>query len=173
MENMMTELTRPAGHPLVVGVVPGQRDTVAEVAAVWAAALGGRLVFAYADPSRYVLRHHPDGTVDHAPVDPDSADDGGWERVQEELRSRLARIVDPTGVAWEFRYLAGSREAALAQLAGDVDASAIITGTRGPGAAEGMRELFQGSVAVQLAHHQSRPVIMVPTNVVGWTEEIL
>jgi hypothetical protein len=33
-----------------------------------------------------------------------------------------------------------------------------------------MWEFFEGSVAVHLAHHQHRPVLTVPLNVVDWKE---
>lgn len=51
-----------SGHPLVVGVVPGQDELVALTAADWARGLGGvPLYFAYADPERVVDAEFPDG----------------------------------------------------------------------------------------------------------------
>ena len=70
-------MTPFAGRPAVVGVVPHQHPLVVLTAASWARAAGARLHLAYVDPARYVVEEHPDGTVQHAPVDPDTADDGG------------------------------------------------------------------------------------------------
>ena len=76
-------LTDFAGHPLVVGVTPGQPDLVALTAASMARATGAPAIyFAYVDEARYPVREHPDGTVDHEQLDPDGRvrDDGVNER---------------------------------------------------------------------------------------------
>lgn len=168
---------------LVVGVVPGQPETVVRTAAEWARALGGLVLYcAYVDPRRIVVREHPDGTVDHVDVDPDVSDDV-WQERQTRLVADLNAALRSTGraktdsdagaVPWRFRYLAGSRERALTHLARAVSARAIVVGTRRPGTAAGIREFVDGSVAMQLTHHQHRPVIVVPTSVVDWKEPLL
>ncbi len=167
-----SRLTDFAGHPAVVGIVPGQPELVALTAAVWAKAAGGAtLYFAYADPERYTAEEFGDGSVRHAPIDPDSADDD-WPQRQEHIEKHLHEVVDPTGVPWQFRYLAGRPDRALTHLARAVDAAVIVVGTRAPGFRHGVREFIDGSVAVQLSHHQHRPVLVVPLAVVDWKTQI-
>lgn len=156
------------GHPLVVGVVPGQSDLVALTAAAWAAALGGvRLVFAYVDPTRIVEEEHPDGTVRHAGLDPDQIDDS-WSERDAQIREHLAAALADHPGPWDFHYLAGRADRALTHLARAVDASAIVVGATHPTAAERFRDFLDGSVAVRLSRHQHRPVITVPVEVVDW-----
>ena len=50
-----------------------------------------------------------------------------------------------------------------------VDAAAVVVGTRAPGPGARLREVVEGSLAVQLSHHQHRPVLVVPLSVVDWT----
>lgn len=156
------------GHPLVVGVVPGQSELVALTAAAWASALGGvPLYFGYVDQSRIVEREYPDGIVRHAELDPDRADDS-WEGREREIREFLAAVLADHAGPWEFRYLAGRPDRALTHLARAVDASAIVVGARHPSSAERVREFLAGSVAVHLARHQHRPILIVPVAVVDW-----
>lgn len=157
------------GHPVVVGVVPGQPELVALTAADWARAAGSQLFFAFADTARYVVQEHSDGSVRHAPIDPDFADDA-WNDTDAVLRRQLTNALQGRAVPWEFRYLAGRPDRALTHLARAVDAALIVVGTRASGTGARMREFFEGSVAVHLAHHQHRPVLTVPLNVVDWKE---
>lgn len=158
----------PAGHAVVVGVTPGQPELVLRTAAAWARALGAPgLQLAYADTSRYVVREHPDGTVDHAPLDPDTADDA-WRQAHDDLRAAAARVLGADDVPWRLDYLAGRPDRALTHLARAVDASVLVVGTRSPGTGAHLRELAEGSVAAHLAHHQHRPVLTVPLSVVDW-----
>jgi nucleotide-binding universal stress UspA family protein len=155
------------GHPLVVGIVPGQPELVALTAATWARAAGASpLYFAYADPTRLVVAEHADGTVDHMPVDPDGADDR-WRAVQADIEHFLGQVLGD--VPWQFRYLAGRADRALTHLARTVDAAALVVGTRAPGPAARMRSWLDGSVAIHLSHHQHRPVLVVPLQVIDWT----
>ncbi|GAA4287317.1 universal stress protein [Georgenia daeguensis] len=159
-----------AGHPGVVGVVPGQPDLVVLTAASWARAVGApALYLAYADTSRYVVEELDDGSVRHAPIDPDTADDR-WRDIDAELREQLTAALADAGVPWHLRYLAGRPDRALTHLARAVDAAVIVVGTRAPGGAARMREFLEGSVAVHLAHHQHRPVLTVPLSVVDWKD---
>jgi hypothetical protein len=159
-----------AGHPLVVGIVPGQPALVARTAALWATATGAsRLVAAYADPARYVVEELPDGSVRHMPVDPDGVDDE-WLLRQAHINQHLAAALGPSGVTWELRYLAGRADRALTHLARAVDAGGFVIGTRAPGAGARIRDWLEGSVAFRLTHHQHRPVLVVPLEVVDWQE---
>ncbi len=157
-----------AGHPLVVGIVPGQPELVALTAVAWARGTGAsELWFAYVDPSRFARAEHPDGTVQHIPVDPDGIDDD-WQDRQRQIERFLTEVLAGQGVAWQFRYLAGRADRALTHLARAIDAAGYVIGTRAPGAGARLREFLEGSVAVQLAHHQHRPVLVVPLQVVDW-----
>jgi len=159
-----------AGHAVVVGVVPGQPELVALTAASWARAVGApALYLAYADTSRYVVEELDDGSVRHAPIDPDTADDR-WREIHAELREQLAATLAGAAVPWHLMYLAGRPDRALTHLARAVDAAVIVVGTRAPGGAARMREFLEGSVAVHLAHHQHRPVLTVPLSVVDWKD---
>nr|NLI49304.1 universal stress protein [Propionibacterium sp.] len=163
-----SRITPFAGHPVVAGVSPGQPELVILTAASLAEALGTTVYFAYADPGRIVEREFPDGRVQHADVDPDLGDDEEWRLREAELTAGIARVLAGRPVKWEFRYLAGRPDRALTHLARAVDAAAIIVGGRRHGTAGRWAELLQGAVGAHLAHHQHRPVLIVPTAVVDW-----
>ena len=136
--------------------------------AAGAAALGGGpLHFGYADPGRVVDEEDADGTVRHSDLDPDRADDS-WQQREREIRDFLAGVLADHPGPWEFRYLAGRADRALTHLARAVDASAIVVGGNRDSSAERVRELLAGSVGLNLARHQHRPVIVVPLSVVDW-----
>ena len=149
-------------------MTPDQPDLVALTALELARALGVGVLFAYADPGRVVEREFGDGTVHHVDLDPDLSDDEQWRRREAGFVSALGHTVAGTGVTWEFRYLAGRADRALTHLARAVDAAVIVVGTRRPGGGGRMHELLQGAVGSHLAHHQHRPVLVVPTGVVDW-----
>lgn len=151
---------------LVVGVVPGQSDAVLIEAMRFAAMLSAELVLASVDPTSYTTAHNADGTVSAFPIDPDSAD-----LVTEEFDPRLAEhvtaILEPSGLSWSLRALAGDPAHELARLAHEIDALAIVVGTRKRGLRTTAHEFFNGSVAVHLAHRQHHPVIIVPLDPVA------
>jgi hypothetical protein len=150
------------GHPLVVGIRPGQSELVAHAAAVWAKASGANLYFAYADPSRMTEEEFADGHVRHIGLDPDG-DDEGWKRTEQQLRDWLTGL--NLGAPWEFRYLAGRADRSLTHLARTVDACAIVVGARAPHSG---RFAPDRSLGQDLARHQHRPVLAVPLAVVDW-----
>ncbi|MCL1868926.1 MAG: universal stress protein [Promicromonosporaceae bacterium] len=161
-------MVEPAGHAVVVGVTPGQDELVPLTALAWARAAGATTMhLAYADVSRYTVLEHPDGTVTHASIDPDTGD-VDWQQTAEKLQAQLDGVLAGAGVPWRFVYLAGRPDRALTHLARAVDAAVIVVGTRAPGTAAHVREMIEGSVAVHLAHHQHRPVLTVPLSVVDW-----
>lgn len=163
-----TRMTPFAGHPIVVGVTPEQPELVTLTAAELARGLGVPIFFGYADPGRVVEREFPDGRVQHADLDPDLSDDEQWRRREAQLIAALTSTMDGGAVEWELRYLAGRADRALTHLARAVDAAVIVVGTHRPGGGGRMHELLQGSVGTHLAHHQHRPVLVVPTEVVDW-----
>lgn len=159
-----------SGHPLVVGIVPDQPALVALTAASLARAMRAPVLhLAYVDTSRYVVEEHDDGSVLHASLDPDSADDT-WQQTRTRLQEQLAQVLGSEPTPWRLHYLAGRPDRSLTHLARAVDAAAIVVGTRTPGTGARVRELLEGSVAVHLAHHQHRPVLTVPLSVVDWKE---
>ena len=125
------------------------------------------LYCAFVDTGRFVVEEYADGTVLHQPIDPDGVDED-WPERQARIEAHLHDVLDPTGVAWRFRYLAGRPDRALTHLARAVDASAYVVGTRAPGPGARVREVFEGSVAVRLSQHQHRPVLVVPLEVIDW-----
>lgn len=157
----MTEPPPEPGRSIVVGVVATQPDSVVETAARFAEMFSAELVCASVDITRYTVEERADGTVSAFPIDPDQA-----EVVEEEfdpaLRARLRHLLDPRGVRWSTRALAGEPARELARLADHLDAECIVVGTRHAGFRSGAREFFTGSVAVHLAHRQHRPVLVVP-----------
>lgn len=156
------------GHPIVVGVVPGQPELVVLTALSLARAIGApTLHLAYVDTARYVVEEHQDGTVTHAPLDPDTADDT-WQQTHDALEQHITHALGAASLSWRLYYLAGRPDRALTHLARAVDAAAIVVGTRAPGPAARLRTLLEGSVAVHLSHHQHRPVLTVPLSVVDW-----
>ena len=157
-----------AGHPIVAGVTPRQPELVVLMAAQLAEALGTKVYFGYADPGRVVEREFPDGRVQHSDMDPDMSDDEQWRRREAEMTGALGKLMAGTEVPWEFRYLAGRPDRALTHLARAVDAAVIVVGTRRPGGGGRVHEMLQGAVGVHLSHHQHRPVLIVPTEVVDW-----
>lgn len=162
-----SRLTPFAGHPVVAGVVPGQPELVALTAASWASALGVDLYVGYVDTSRTVVEEFPDGRVRHTEVSIDAVDDS-WHRRTHQITMFLDEVLANSGVTWHFRYLAGRPDRALTHLARAVDASAMVVGTHSPGTSARWHEFFEGSMAAHLAHHQHRPVLVVPLRVVDW-----
>ncbi|ROR80713.1 Nucleotide-binding universal stress protein, UspA family [Plantibacter flavus] len=148
-------------NAIVVGVTPGQPDTVLVEAASFAQAFACRLVLAHVDASRFVVVENVDGTVTSLPFDAD-LHDFDPEPADPALEATAHRLLDDTDVVWELTQLAGDPARALGRLADSVSARAIIVGTRERGLRKGILEFFNGSVAATLAHRQARPVIVVP-----------
>lgn len=165
-----SRITPFAGHPAVVGVVPGQSPLVALTAAAWAQSqAGAALYFAWAVPELVTVAELPGGAVRTAPRDPDVVDDS-WQERAATIRRDLSAALDPLGVPWEYHQLAGRADRALTHLARAVDAAVIVVGARPHGRGRGLRQFFTGSTAVHLAHHQHRPVMVVPVDVVDWQD---
>lgn len=155
---------QPAGDArprcsFVVGVSPDEPEVVIREAARFAASFNARLVFAYAEPSRYPVDVLPSGIITSMPIDPELPD-VREESFDPELAARIRELAPKAEV--EFRALAGDPATQLGVLADELGSRAIIVGTRRPGLRSSIEEFFAGSVAVGLAHHQSRPVIVVP-----------
>lgn len=156
---------------IVVGVEPDRVETVADTAVEFAQRFQADLVFVYVDVSRYSVAELPDGSIESLPVDPEDGEKR-IEQFTDELSRAITRALDGSGVEWSCRALAGSRSYELAGVAREVDAPMIIVGTRDRGFLGSMREFFNGSVAVQLAHSQERPVVVVPLHPTKKEEEL-
>lgn len=157
----MSEPPPEHGRSIVVGVVASQPDSVVETAVRFAEMFSAELICASVDITRYTVEEDADGSVSAFPIDPDQA-----EVVREEfdsaLLTRLRHLLEPHGVNWSTRALAGEPARELARLADHLDAECIVVGTRHAGFRSGAREFFTGSVAVHLAHRQHRPIVVVP-----------
>ena len=148
---------------VVVGVSPGISDRVIEQAALFARRIDGQLVCAFVDVGRYPVEELPDGSVRSMPMNPDIADSDP-DIVPSELDAQLSRILAGSGVEWSIRILAGDTARALSALADHFDAAVIVVGTRDASMRGSLREFFNGSVAVRLAHRQHRPVLVIPVD---------
>jgi nucleotide-binding universal stress UspA family protein len=150
---------------LVVGLVKDkdqQPDAVLRRAIAFAQKLKAELVIATVDPTHYEVRRNADGTVVAWDIDPDLANEEVTEQFDAEFAERVRSIVGSSGIQYTFRALAGEPARELARTADELDADAIVVGTRKPGLRTTAHEFFNGSVAVHLAHRQHRPVIVVP-----------
>jgi nucleotide-binding universal stress UspA family protein len=81
--------------------------------------------------------------------------EGALERAREgtELACRAGFDAEPRA------EIAAPTWEGIVTLADEIDAAAIVTGSRG---LEGVREIFEGSLSHQLAEHAKRPVLIVP-----------
>lgn len=155
-----SDAPRPVTGPVLVGVIPGQRAAVVQRAAVLAAELGVDLACVHVDVSTYE-ETLPDGSRVLLPIDPDG-DFSYVERTAEEIQASVSEALTDRRVTWSFRTFAGDPARALADAADAIGASMIVVGTREPGIVHAIEEVLVGSVAVHLAHHQHRPVLIVP-----------
>lgn len=146
---------------IVLGVVPDLPAGLVTTAASFAAAFGAELTCAYVDPHRRTLETHSDGTVVSTSAN-DEVLDERVETFDPGLRSLIGTQLDGHAVTWSVRALAGEATAELTHLADRLDATMIIIGARRPGVGGRLRELMGGTTAVQLTHHQHRPVVVVP-----------
>ncbi|MCU1586158.1 MAG: universal stress protein [Microbacteriaceae bacterium] len=156
---------------IIVGVFPGQPESVIRHAAVFAERFGAELVCAWADSSRYVTEEGPDGIVESMPLDPDLADveDAGFP---EGYAAEIGRLLDPLGVTWSTRDLAGQPARALEHLSAAIQPIMIVVGSRRANARATVQEFFTGSVASHLAHRQRQPVVVIPLTPVASDEEL-
>lgn len=146
---------------IVVGIVDDQSAEVIATAADYAERFDAELILAHVDDSKYTVEIRPDGTVVSAPIDPDIVAEADAD-LSPELHTRIAGILDGRGVTWSTRVLAGGPSQELSHLAEAVDAVMIIVGVRKAGIKGSLHEFFNGSVAIQLAHRQHRPLVVVP-----------
>ncbi|MET3860727.1 nucleotide-binding universal stress UspA family protein [Dietzia sp. 2505] len=152
----------PTGSCLVFGAIPGQDPHVVRAAAALAARMQSSLVCVWSDPANIIVRRNPDGSVDTVPTDPDGVGDPDRPTGEEMLFAQLEKTLAASPAPWRFHYATGTPARALHEAAEEVDAVAIAIGTRQPGFGSWAAEKIDGSVAARLAHHQHRPVILIP-----------
>lgn len=155
---------------ILAAVVPGQPVAVLEQAARLADDLDLPLICANVDPDRYLVSSYVDGTVVALPYDPDLPETEE-ERFDPDLEAHIRSVLDGRGIPYSLQQLAGDPAWSLARLADDLDVRYIVIGTREAGLRGSVREFFNGSVAVHLAHRQHRPVIVVPLNPIPGTQK--
>lgn len=146
---------------ILVGITPEPSAHVVAEAARFAERFRAELVFAWVDASRYAAGLGPDGIFITLPLDPDAE---GYEEptVDPALEQKLSALLTDHPLPWSVRSLAGAPAQELEYLAEDIEPEMIIVGTREAGLRGSLRELLSGSVAVHLAHHQERTVVVVP-----------
>ncbi|MBF4994888.1 universal stress protein [Arthrobacter gandavensis] len=149
------------GHPVVVGVAPGQSPRVVREAARFAAQFGSELICACANPARFATGESPDGSVTSSPLDPDFADESEAD-FDPKLAEDLAVILSGRTIRWRTLAIPGEAATALGHLAETVDAAMIVVGARQRAMGGGIQELLSHSVAAKLARRQHRPVVVVP-----------
>ena len=152
--------------PLLVGIMPKQHPEVLETAAALASRLGTPLVCAFVDEASYLVEWDPARSAHRLSLHPD-ADDDDIRTLTAELKADIQSAVDkvPPGggtVDWTLRTLAGDPARALGRLAAEANAPIIIVGTSERGFSHRLSEALNGSVGAWLAHHQSKPVLVVP-----------
>lgn len=152
--------------PLLVGVMPNQHPEVLKTAATLAAKLSAPLVCAYVDEASYLVEWDPARSAHRLSLHPEQNDED-IRAVTTELKSVIEHAVSGAGpsgteVEWTLRTLAGDPARALARLAAESNAPMIIVGTSERGLSHRIAEALNGSVGHWLAHHQSRPVLVVP-----------
>lgn len=165
---MSDEASTPAPEPenrddltgaVIVGVVVGQPSRVVKEAARYAKAFGAPLLVVNVDVTRFVAYEDPDGSVQTAAIDLAAV---GRENEVRQITDETTAALEGCGVPWSTRWLVGDPAIAMKRLADEVHGRLIVLGTRKQGLGESIREFFTGSVAVRLAHRQTRPVLVVP-----------
>lgn len=142
---------------MVIGVEPGMSPAVLAAAGTLARGLDARLVCIHAESGRLVTDKLADGDLL-----------ASGRAVSEELAWEISSVV--TGVEFESRAIPGEPAKVLSAVAEQLDADMIVVGTRRPGLRGKMAELLEGSIAVNLAHKQQRPVLVIPQQPAGEDE---
>ncbi|WEO77137.1 universal stress protein [Cryobacterium sp. SO2] len=164
---------------VVVGVYPGQADGVVLQAAVFAARFHAELVCAWVDPGRHPRADHADapavGPVADPPTDSPTIGTPATPRVAQfspYLAAHLERILGGHDIAWSTHQLTGDPARALGQLAESLRAAMIVVGTRDGTVRGSLQEFFAGSIAMNLAHRQNRPVVVIPLSPVSFDDDL-
>ena len=132
------------------------------LAAELAQELSAALICAYVDPASYLIEWNEEEPIIPASLEPalESSDEAAL--AARLLRTALAHILDPLGIPWTLRLLAGEPALALGRLGASSGASMIIVGSGRAGLLARAEELVNGSIARRLLSTQQLPVFGVP-----------
>lgn len=159
-QSSSTRHSATARRVVLAAVVTTSAPVVLREATAVARAMTLDVVALHVDASRQVIARHPDGSVDSVPLDPDADDEPDPHELG--VLRQLVDTVRDEECAVRLIEGAGNPAEEIALLAEHLEARMIVVGTREQGLAHGLAKLLTGSVAVHLAHHQYRPVLVVP-----------
>ncbi|RKR76153.1 universal stress protein [Frondihabitans australicus] len=151
---------------IVVGVTSHQSSAVIDQALVFARKFDATLLCVHVDASRFVVETRDDGTVVAAPYDPD-AGEAIDEVMDPAIVERAGAQAAAASTLIEFLETAGDPARTLGRIADERDAALIVVGARRASLGGSIREFFARSVAANLTHRQTRPVVVVPVETVG------
>lgn len=146
--------------PVVLGVAWEPSEQLIRSGAELAARLGAHLICAYVDPASYLTEWEPPVSRTSASLDPAVNNETDFPSGQ--VRDVLQAILGPPGEEWSFRVLNGAVALALGRLAASTDATLLIVGGQRPGRLAAVERLLEGSVGVNLAGLQRKPVLVIP-----------
>lgn len=146
---------------LIAGAIPGGDPSVLRHASALAQAMDAPLLVVHVDTTIEIDLPDPDGYV--RPV-LEALRRG--EADLEIVRGEAKAVLEQTDVEWTVVQVAGDPAMALHHLAERYRASMFVVGTRRGDIGDAVREFLDGSVALRLTRHQSRPVVVIPTGVI-------
>ena len=146
--------------PVVLGVAFEPSGQLIRAAADLAATLGTHLICAFVDPASYLTEWEPAGLRASASLDP--AVNSETDFPSSHVRDVLQALLGPPGEEWTFRVLNGAVAQALDRLAASTDASLLIVGGQRPGQLAAVERMLEGSVGMNLAGLQRKPVLVIP-----------
>jgi nucleotide-binding universal stress UspA family protein len=148
--------------PIVAGVMPGQDPAVPARAAELALELSAALICAYVDPASYLIEWNDAEPIVPASLEPVAEPRDEVALAVRLLRKSLAPTLNPLGIPWTLRLLAGEPALALGRLATSAGASMIVVGSARAGVLARADEVFNGSITLRLLATQQLPVLGVP-----------
>jgi hypothetical protein len=112
------------------------------------------------DPASYLTEWEPAVSRTSATLDP--AVNTETDFPSGDVRDAVQAVLGPPGEEWSFRVLNGAVAPALGRLAASTDASLLIVGGQRPGRLHAVERMLEGSVEVELACLQHRPLLVIP-----------
>jgi nucleotide-binding universal stress UspA family protein len=103
------------------------------------------------------VRHIP-GTALMAPAVADPALLTALDDQESEVRQQVLRLVESTGVAWEFMVRVGSPGEEIARVADEIGADLVVVGSNRHSS---LHNVLLGSTAAYLATHSRAPVLVM------------